>query len=366
MTGSDARGEDATAAGSTCILIVEDNPGDAKLIEHHFARESFGEVGADVELTHVESLTETLSALGERSFDCVFLDLGLPESKGLETLKRALDAEPDAPVVVLTGLDDRELAVEAIQTGAQDYLVKDEIDPRTLSRSLRYAIERKKQERELRQRTEQIEFFNSMLRHDMGNDLQLIRSRAARLSREVDGEQATAAADIVDRTDKIINLATKVRSVLAAVTDDDGRDRAVVDVVDELASEVERVRAMAGDVTVDVDAPDDTFVFADDLLGDVLKNLMTNAVEHGGDGATTIEVTVEEQAETVAVAIADDGPGIDEPERVLERGETAGPAGGTGFGLYFVASMVDAYGGDVRIGESDAGGAEVVVELPAA
>lgn len=366
MTGANASVADGMGAGATRVLVVEDNPGDARLIEHHFARESFGEVDADVDLTHVESLTAALSVLDAESFDCVFLDLGLPESTGLETLERALDAEPDAPVVVLTGLDDHERAVAAIQAGAQDYLVKDEIDSRTLSRSLRYAIERKKQERELRRRTEQIEFFNSMLRHDMGNDLQLIRSRAARLSREVDGERAAAAADIVDRTDDIIDLTRKVRSVLATVTSEDRRDREVVDLVATLESEAERVRAMAADVSVSVDAPEDVYVLADDLLGDVLKNVLSNAVEHGGDGATTIEVVVEEREDVVAVVVADDGPGIDDPERVLERGETAGASGGTGFGLYFVSSMVDAYGGDVRIGESDAGGAEVVVELPVA
>ncbi|WP_227133972.1 PAS domain-containing protein [Halorubellus salinus] len=319
-------------------------------------------------LTHVGSLTAALSVLDAESFDCVFLDLGLPESTGLETLERALDAEPGAPVVVLTGLDDHERAVAAIQAGAQDYLVKDEIDSRTLSRSLRYPIERKKQERELRRRTEQIEFFNSMLRHDMGNDLQLIRSRAAELSREVDGERAAAAADIVDRTDDIIDLTRKVRSVLATVTSEDRRAREVVDLVATLESEAERVRAMAADVSVSVDAPEGVYVLADDLLGDVLKNVLSNAVEHGGDGATTIEVVVEERddADAVAVVVGDDGPGIDDPERVLERGETAGSSPGTGFGLYFVSSMVDAYGGRVGIGESGAGGADVVVELPAA
>lgn len=82
-----------------------------------------------------------------------------------------------------------------------------------------------------------------------------------------------------------------------------------------------------------------------------------------GDG-TIIEVSVTERSDTVAVA--DDGPGIADPERVLERGETAGATPGTGFGLYFVSSMMDAYGGSIEITENDPSGTVVTVELPAA
>lgn len=354
-----------SAAAPTAVLLVEDNPGDARLIRHHFEQRSFTAVNDDVELTHVESLSAALSALSSSRFDCVFLDLGLPESSGLETLERVLDADPDPPIVVLTGLDDDERAVSAIQQGAQDYLVKDEIDPRTLSRSLRYAIERKKGERALRERTEQIEFFNRLLRHDMGNDLQLIRSQAARIEEATAGEPSELAADVVARSDDIIALVDTVRSVLRAVDDDD-RELEVVDLAATLSAAAEGVRAMGADVSVSVSAPSDAYVLADDLLGDVLKNVMANAVEHGGDGSTTVDVTVEDRGDVVAVEVVDDGTGVADPERVLERGETAGQSGGTGFGLYFVSSMVDAYGGDVHIGESDAGGARVTVELPAA
>lgn len=351
---------------STRVLLVEDNPGDAKLIQHHFAQEAFTGVTSDVELTHVESLTATLEELDAGGYDCVFLDLGLPECSGLETLERTLDADPDAPIVVITGLDDYERAVEAIKAGAQDYLVKDEIDARTLSRSLRYAIERKKQERELRRKTEQIEFFNSLLRHDMGNDLQLIRSQGARLVEAVEGEAEALATDVVDRTDKIIDLTATVREVLNAVTGETGRDTEVVDLVETLTAEAERVRAMGDHVSVSISAPEDVYVLADDLLADVLKNVMSNAVEHGGPGPTNVDVSVVDDRSTVSVAIADDGPGIEDTERVLERGETAGAAGGTGFGLYFVSSMMDAYGGDVDITENEPSGAVVTVELPSA
>jgi signal transduction histidine kinase len=122
---------------------------------------------------------------------------------------------------------------------------------------------------------------------------------------------------------------------------------------------------MDDDVTVEVDGPDEAYVLGDDLLPDVLGNVMANAVEHGHDDPT-IEVTVTDVGDHVRVAVADDGPGIDDPARVLKRGEKGASSTGTGFGLYFVATMVDAYGGHVAIRDDDGPGAVVELELPAA
>jgi diguanylate cyclase (GGDEF)-like protein/PAS domain S-box-containing protein len=121
------------------LLIVEDNPGDALLL-----REMFNEQGPDkTELTHAECMSEAEKHLSERAFDVILLDLGLPDAEGLDAVRRAHAAAPRVPLVVLTGLDDESLAAEALQEGAQDYLIKGQIDTRGLRRSLRYAMERK-------------------------------------------------------------------------------------------------------------------------------------------------------------------------------------------------------------------------------
>lgn len=120
------------------MLLVEDNPGDARLL-----REMLNDAGGDkVEMTHARTLTEACELLDGQDFDVIVLDLGLPESRGLDTFQRVCQRYEDTPIVVLSGLDDEEVAIQAVQDGAQDYLVKKQISGSSLLRSLRYAIER--------------------------------------------------------------------------------------------------------------------------------------------------------------------------------------------------------------------------------
>ncbi len=121
------------------LLLIEDNPGDARLL-----REMLDEEGLrDAEVAHVECLRDAESYLAEHAVDLILLDLGLPDAQGLEAVRRAHTAAPRVPLVVLTGLDDESLALEALHEGAEDYLVKGHIETRGLLRALRYAIERK-------------------------------------------------------------------------------------------------------------------------------------------------------------------------------------------------------------------------------
>jgi diguanylate cyclase (GGDEF)-like protein/PAS domain S-box-containing protein len=127
------------------LLVVEDNPGDARLI-----REMFDEQDAHrTQFTHVECMSDAEKYLKHNQVDIILLDLGLPDAQGLEAVRRVRKAAPRTPLVVLTGLDDESLATQALQDGAQDYLVKGQIDARSLLRSLRYAVERKAMEEEL-------------------------------------------------------------------------------------------------------------------------------------------------------------------------------------------------------------------------
>lgn len=122
------------------VLLVEDEPGDARLIS-----EMLKDVGGDqqVRLRLAECLADGLKQAGDSSIAAVLLDLGLPDSEGLATLDRVQEREPRLPIIVLTGLDDESVAVDAVRRGAQDYLVKGTVDGELLSRSIRYAIERK-------------------------------------------------------------------------------------------------------------------------------------------------------------------------------------------------------------------------------
>ena len=127
------------------LLLVEDNPGDARLL-----REMLNEQGSQhTELTHVQYMSEAEKHLAEHAVDIILLDLGLPDAHGLAAVRRAHAVAPRVPLVVLTGMDDEALASQALQEGAQDYLIKGQIDARGLLRSLRYAVERKAMEEAL-------------------------------------------------------------------------------------------------------------------------------------------------------------------------------------------------------------------------
>ena len=132
------------------ILLVEDNPGDARLLEEMLNVE--GQRRA--ELIHVERMSDAENYLAEHAVDIILLDLGLPDAQGMGAVRRAHAAAPRVPLVVLTGMDDEALAAQALQEGAQDYLIKGQIETRGLLRALRYAVERKSMEEALFVETE--------------------------------------------------------------------------------------------------------------------------------------------------------------------------------------------------------------------
>jgi two-component system, cell cycle sensor histidine kinase and response regulator CckA len=134
------------------ILLVEDNPGDVLLLQ-----ETLSEITHfELELVHAECLAQALHRLQAETFDVVLLDLLLPDSNGLETFVQIYDRVPLTPIVVLTGMADETLALRALQAGAQDYLVKGKTSgSELLMRSIRYAIERKRNETSLYQREQE-------------------------------------------------------------------------------------------------------------------------------------------------------------------------------------------------------------------
>jgi signal transduction histidine kinase len=345
-------------------LLVEDNPGDAKLVEHHLGSPSVAHFVEDVSLTHVESLAGATDAVADESYDVVLLDLGLHESSGLETLDRATGRVDDVPIIVLTGMDDRETAMEAIERGAQDYLPKGELDGDRLVRALRYAVVRSRQQRQLRQKNEQMEFFNGILRHDLLNGMNVIQSRGELLADQLEGTQAEYAETIVDWSENVTDLTRKVRSTLKTLTDGKTNELNPIRLEPILRAEVDRADQMAERVSFTVECDDEDRAMANELLGDVVGNLLTNAIEHT-EGPVEVRVSVETDDERVRIAIDDDGPGVDrtDDESIFERGERGDGSSGSGFGLYFVGAMVDSYGGDVWVEASDRGGALFVVEL---
>ena len=128
------------AAHPVTVLLVEDNVGDAQLIVDAFRETASG----DFAIERVARLEPALERLGRAGVDAVLLDLGLPDCQGIETFQRTHLAAPGKPIVVISGLDDEQVALEAVRLGAQDYLVKGRIEGPLLVQAIRYAIERKR------------------------------------------------------------------------------------------------------------------------------------------------------------------------------------------------------------------------------
>src|ERR1700694_2447327 len=170
------------------VLVVEDNAGDARLLREMFSKEKPG----SFELTHLLRMSEAVIHLAKGGVDIILLDMGLPDGHGIDTVRRAHTAAPGVPVIGLTGLDDEALAAEAMKEGAQDYLIKGQIENRALPRALRHAIERHRMQTETDLiRTHAMQFkdeFLSHVSHELRSPLSAIRQFVTILLDSLAGE----------------------------------------------------------------------------------------------------------------------------------------------------------------------------------
>ncbi len=127
-------------AKTITVLLIEDDPDDAVLIERDLSLT----LKVPFHIEHVDRLSKGLACMKGFVVDVVLLDLGLPDGQGLGTFEKAHAEMPDVPIIVLTGHNDDEAAIAAVQKGAQDYIVKGRVPGGLLGRSIRYAIERQK------------------------------------------------------------------------------------------------------------------------------------------------------------------------------------------------------------------------------
>jgi len=150
------------------VLLVEDNDDDVLLIQ-----ESLSET--KISIARAERLSSALEQLARGGFDAVLLDLSLPDAQGLDSIGRVHSQAPDVPIVVLTGLNDEVAAVKAVERGAQDYLIKGQVDGHLLARSLRYAIQRHKAEESLKKRNRELLVLRKISETILGSlDLKIV------------------------------------------------------------------------------------------------------------------------------------------------------------------------------------------------
>jgi signal transduction histidine kinase len=354
------------------VLLIEDNPGDARLV-----RETLNEQAAhSIEMTHVECMRDAEKYLAEHTVDIILLDPGLPDAQGLEAVRRAHAAAPGVPLVVLTGFDDEMLAAQAMQKGAQDYLVKGQIETRALLRALRYAIERKRLDR-------MKDEFVATVSHELRTPLTSISASLSLL-------MGKAGANLPDAAVRLLAIAhTNSQRLVRLVNDlldiekmESGRvvfkfGRVEVRSLIGQAIEANREFAEATGVQIRLeDACTVCDVRSDpDRLAQVVTNLLSNAIKFSpadnADKEKEVVVAIKNGTDVVRISVRDHGPGIsaDFKPRVFERfaqadATNARQKGGTGLGLSIVRQIVDRLGGEVGFAEAPGGGTIFHVELP--
>jgi PAS domain S-box-containing protein len=187
------------------ILLAEDSASDAEVLQENLLQIG----GGRFDITWVELLGDALTRLRQQAFDVLLLDLSLPDSAGPDTIRRACYAAPQLPIVVLTGVTDERVGLEAVREGVQDYLVKGQVDGPQIARVIRYAIERKRMEESLRESEERLRLLNAELEQRVAAQTAEIRRANETLERRIaerTSELQAANVVLVESRAAAINL----------------------------------------------------------------------------------------------------------------------------------------------------------------
>jgi two-component system cell cycle sensor histidine kinase/response regulator CckA len=348
------------------VLLVEDNPGDADLITELLSDDD--RIAFD--LDHADRLTKALQILEQGQVDIILLDLGLPDSAGLDTLHVLRQKTPDLPIVVLTGNSDGSTALAAIQAGAQDYLVKGQVTGALLSTVLLYAIERNQGARRLRESEEQLHQSQKMdavgqlaggIAHDFNNLLTAIIGYSELMLFDPEFADTAWCHDVTQIRAAADRASALTRQILAFSRHQALRPR-VVSLNDVLAGVEPLLRRTLGEnVELAILRQPDLGHAEVDVhqFEQVLMNLAINARDAmASGGRLTIEtrdVDLDDEycrihsevdaGPYVMLAVSDTGVGMDETtrRRVFEPFFTTKDLGeGTGLGLATVQGIVKA------------------------
>ncbi len=369
------------------ILLVEDNLGDAELFQDIL------EVSPESQtwnVTHVMRLTAALVQLARAPVQVILLDLSLPDSQGLQTLVTLREKAPTLPIVVLTGLNDEQLAITALREGAQDYLVKGLVSGGTITRSLFYAIERKKneiamqsgleQERQLREIKSR---FISMLSHELRNPLTTILASAGLIANLAEKLSEQKKRDMNQKIKESAGRMNKILDDLLALWHQESPESTpfkpswfdLPEFCQKLVAEFQiqldnQCSQRANSIYLIFVSPVESYpVYLDlNLLEQILTNLLSNAIKYSPNGGSVkFELTAD--SNQGIFQIQDSGIGIpaSECDRLFTsfyRASNTKGISGTGLGLSIVKNAVDLQGGTIQVNSEVAMGSTFTVTLP--
>ncbi|MEO5822785.1 MAG: ATP-binding protein [Vicinamibacteraceae bacterium] len=360
------------------VLLVED---DAALAA--FLGVALAASAEPAAVQAVSDLRTGLEQIRQTNPDAVVLDLNLPDSEGLATLRAVLASAPHLPVVVLTGMADTEIARQALQLGAQDWLLKGDLDPDVVQRAVRYAVDRKQLTDRLVQ-AQKLEIAGRLangVAHEFNNVLTAIAGSAQLVEEAEDDESRGSALDLLRRAAR---QGIALSRQLLSLARNPPLNAAVVSTVALVDSGRLLVQAvLPSSVQLEIGPVDDVPVRLDPGQFDqLLLNLVLNARDAMPEGGTLrISVTAVQPAADrgagvlasqaplcAVVRVSDTGGGIDPAieSRVFEPFFSTKGARGTGLGLAVVAEIVDRFGGAIHVDSRVGVGTTFAVSVPAA
>lgn len=337
------------------VLLIEDNPVDARVFREIFDRSS-----GTFSVSSVPSLADAINALRLKTFAVAVVDLNLPDSRGLETLK-AIRQVSDVPMIVLTGISDEAVAIEALRLGAQDYLMKSELDARIVPRALRYAMERHRMQAQLEQsqRVARLGNLAGALAHNFNNVLMGIQPHAELVKRAgKDNPKITAS---IEQIEAALKRGKNITSEILRFTRPTPPRIGPVPVRELLESLQREFPA------VSMEQPEEDLTVAADReqLGRAVGNLIRNGLE-AKPGGGTVKVSARRADSAIEFQIVDTGGGIpiEARDRIFDPLFTT-KRQATGLGLSVVQQIVDAHRGSITIETAGGVGTTVRVTIPA-
>lgn len=347
--------------GSTVrVLVVEDNELDARSMIKALAADRT----RNFEVVRVGELGAAVERLDHGHFDCILLDLSLPDSVGLVSVDVLSEQAPGCPIVVMTGLDDPETAIEAVERGAQDYLSKRQVDTDTLGRSIRYAVARQRSEVALRAATGQLDLLRD--RERIARDLhdtviqQLFATGLSLESTAASIGEARARRRVQDAVGAIDGSIRQLREAifgLHAIPEELALAQAIDDLADDKAS------ALGFHPIVEVDAlPDDLPIGIRHEVVQIVSEGLSNVVKHAE--ATATRVVIETDDGHLLVSVSDNGRGLQAVTDGSAPGPAAQPAAHGGQGLRNMENRAATLNGHFRIGPGPGGGTRLEWRIP--
>jgi signal transduction histidine kinase len=355
------------------VLLVEDSLPDACFVQEILPQ--------DHRVVHVKSLDEAQSKLATGAFDIMLLDLSLPDGNGLLTFRSMIGKTLSIPIIVLTGLDDEEIAATLVELGAQDYILKRDLSEPTLVRSIRYAIQRKKSEENMNRLAvlEQREEFMATLTHDLKNPLiganRILELMAGGVMGEVSEQQEKILFQLRDSNKSLLSMIQNLIEVYRFEKDVNAMMRENTDLVEIISACLDEIRPIARNREIELcsDIMEQVIALNADekAIRRMLQNLLDNALKFTPRGGA-ISLKLQNLDEKIVVEIGDTGPGISyEEQKLLFQRFSQGKSGrkytpGTGLGLYLCKQIVDAHQGEIVCISVEGAGTTFRICLPTA